>query len=298
MAAGHLARRATAVSRWLFTPLALVFLLMAGWRARAVFATVLGHADAMPLFIAVALWTSLHLVAPMFSRIVLREIGADVGYRALLAIHVGRLPGRYLPGGIWHTVSRVMDLHHLGVNRSQLSIMVMLENLVPVAVALTLGGLSLCVAGGASWPAYAAAAGGPLLFVCVGIVVRHRRLRTPQVFAVGSYLKLAAVYVSFWTVAATAFFSYWSAFPSARASVPALKICGVYLLAWVAGFVSIFAPQGIGVFESVTGVFLRGALTFAGAAILAAGFRVAILGADMLAFSVLLAVKYARRRYA
>ena len=67
------------------------------------------------------------------------------------------------------------------------------------------------------------------------------------------------------------------------------------MLAWVTGFVSIFAPQGIGVFESVAGVFLQGALTFAGAAVLAAGFRVAILGADMLGYGALLAVRYAQR---
>jgi hypothetical protein len=125
--------------------------------------------------------------------------------------------------------------------------------------------------------------------------LRHRRLKMQGKFRAGSYLQLAAVTTTFWIVAATAFFSYWSAFPDARASVPALRIYGVYLLAWVTGFVSIFAPQGVGVFESVAGVFLQGALTFAGAAVLAAGFRVAILGADMLGYSALLVVRYFQR---
>ncbi len=293
--AGHLARRTMAMSRWLFTPAALVFLLFAGWRARAVFVTVLGSTDPLPLIVTVVLWALLHLLTPVFSWIVLREVGAEVGYLRLLGIHVGRLPARYLPGGIWHTVSRVMDLHHLGVNRSQLSIMVLLENLVPVAVALTLGGLCLCMSGGTSWPKLAAVLVGLLLFTCLPVMLRHRRLKTPRKFAVGTYLKLLAVTATFWIVAATAFFGYWSAFPSARASVPVLQIYGVYLLAWVAGFVSIFAPQGLGVFESVAGLFLQGALTFAGAAVLAAGFRVAILAADMLGFSTLLVVRYLRR---
>jgi hypothetical protein len=283
-----------AMSRRMFTPAALVFLLVAGWRARAVFSTVLGDADAFPLVVTVALWTLLHLLTPVFSWIVLRELGVDIGYRALLAIHVGRLPARYLPGGVWHTVSRVIDLHHVGVSRSQLSIMVLFENLVPVAIATTLGGLCLCMAGGAGGPAVAASVGGPLLFACLPMLLRHRRLKPQRAFAIGTYLKLAAVTAAFWVVAATAFFFYWSAFPAARASVPALRIYGVYLLAWVTGFVSIFAPQGIGVFESVAGVFLQGALTFAGAAVLAAGFRVAILGADVLGYSGLLVVRHVR----
>jgi hypothetical protein len=293
--AGNLARRVMATSRWLFGPATLLFLIAAGWRARAVFATVLEQTDVAPLVVAVVLWTSLHLLTPVFSWIVLREIDADIGYRALLRIHVGRLPARYLPGGIWHTVSRVMDLHRLGASRSQLSVMVLLENLVPVAVALTLGGLCLWVAGGATWLTLAATFGGPLLLVCLPLLLRHRTLLARQKFALSSYVKLTAVTTTFWIGAATAFFCYWSAFPAARDSVSALQIYGVYLLAWVAGFVSVFAPQGIGVFESVAGLFLKGALTFAGVAVLAAGFRVAILGADMLAFSILFAMRVAKR---
>lgn len=291
---GNLIKRAAAGSRWIFGPAAVVFLAVAGWRARVVFASVLEQTEPAPLILTVLLWALLHLLTPVFSWMVLRETGEGIGYRTLLAIHVGRLPARYLPGGIWHTVSRVMDLHHLGVSRSRLSIMVLLENLVPVAVALTLGGLCLSVAGGESWLTLAAVLGGPLLLACLPLLLRHRALLAPRKLAIGSYLKLAAITATFWIIAATAFFSYWSAFPAARASVSALRIYGVYLLAWVAGFVSVFAPQGIGVFESVAGIFLQGALTFAGAAVLAAGFRVAILGADMLAYSALLAVKSVR----
>ncbi len=294
--AGNMTKRAMALLRWLFTPAALLFLVVAGWRARAVFATVLGQADTTLLVVTITLWASMHLLSPVFSWVVLREIGAGVGYRTLLAIHVGRLPARYLPGGVWHTVSRVMDLHRLGVTRSQLSVMLLLENMVPVSVASVLGGLCLCIAGKTSWLALAALCAGPLLFACIPLVMRHRALLAPRKLAAGGYLKLAAVTAVFWIAAATAFFTYWSAFPYARMSVPALQIYGVYLIAWVAGFVSVFAPQGIGVFESVAGVFLQGALTFAGAAVLAAGFRVAILAADILAYSALLAVKSVRGR--
>ncbi|MEO5626962.1 MAG: hypothetical protein ABIQ70_13215 [Dokdonella sp.] len=281
-------------SQWLFGPLALLFLAVAGWRARSVIATVFKQADTWMLLVVIGLWASLHLLTPALSRIMLMESGADVSYRALLEIHVGRLPARYLPGGIWHTVSRVIDLRARGVSRAQLSIMVLLENSVPLAVAVALGGLCLCLSDSAGWLTLAAALGGSALLACPWLLLRHRSLAQGTSFRIRSYLRLIALTTLFWLGAATAFYCFWSAFPQARGGASALQIYGTYLLAWSAGFVSVFAPQGIGVFESVAALFLRGTLAFAGAAVLIAGFRVAILAADMLAFGFLFAIRRVR----
>jgi hypothetical protein len=296
-AASSLLKRMVATSRWVFGPAAVLFLIVAGWRARAIFSNVLVQIHPATLIFTVLLWASLHLLTPVFTATVLQELDAPVRYRTVLAIHVGRLPARYLPGGIWHTVTRVMDLHHLGVSRSQLSVMVLLENLVPVAVALTIGGLFLCLAGDAGLPAVAALLGGMLLLACTPLVLRHRAFLHGRKFAFAAYAKITAFISIFWLIAATAFACYWSAFPTTNGGVPLLQVYGAYLLAWAAGFVSIFAPQGIGVFEAVAGVFLRGALPFAGVAVLAAGFRVVILAADMLAYLMLHVLRYSRRAW-
>ncbi|MEO7325010.1 MAG: hypothetical protein ABIW82_09300 [Dokdonella sp.] len=287
-------RRVVSASQWLFGPVALLFLVFAGWRARTVVASVFEQANALMLLVVIGLWASLHLLTPALSRIMLLEGGADVSYRSLLEIHVGRLPARYLPGGIWHTVSRVIDLRARGVSRAQLSIMVLLENSVPLAIAVALGGLCLCNSDSAGWLALTAALGGLLLLACPWLWLRHRSLAQGGSFRARSYLRLIALTALFWIGAATAFYCFWSAFPQARGAVSILQIYGTYLLAWSAGFVSVFAPQGIGVFESVAAVFLRGSLAFADAAVLVAGFRVTILAADMLAFGVLLAVRRVR----
>lgn len=280
-------RRVFAASRWAFGPAAIVFLMVAAWQTRAAFTTVLAQVQLLPLLVTVALWSLLHLLTPVFTWLVLRECGSDISYRTALGIHVGRLPARYLPGGIWHTVSRVMDLHRLGVGRAELSTLVLLENLVPVAVALSLAGGFLLLADGNRLAALAALSGGVLLLACLPVVLRHRLLLRGRPFASTIYLKAAATTTAFWLVAATAFACYWSAFPAAHAGHPVAEVYAAYLLAWVAGFVSVFAPQGIGVFESVTGVLLQGALPFAGVAVLAAGFRAAILAADAFAYAAL-----------
>lgn len=292
-------RRVLAVLRWMFTPLALLALAWAGWHARALFTLVSGQADRALMLAAVALWLSLHLVTPLFTWIVLQGLGAGVPYRTLLRIHVARLPARYLPGGIWHTVSRAMDLHRLGVTRRHLTVMVVLEHAVPAGAALMLGGMALSLTGAATWLAPAAVVAGAAGLAATLPALRHPALRLACKFEWRRYLGLVATICGFWLVAATAFYCYWSAFPAVvRGAAPALQLYGAYLLAWVAGFVSVFAPQGIGVFESVAGLFLRGALTLGGTAVLVAGFRLVVLGADMIAFGACCAVRMLHRKRA
>lgn len=288
-ATSGLLRRALAASRWLFGPSALAFIAIAGWRAREVFAEVLARTEPAAIAIAVGLWLLAHLAAPWSSSIVLDALGARVRYRDLLAIHVARLPARYLPGGIWHTVSRVMDLHARGIGRRELTIMVVLENSLPLATAALLGGACLGLAGKVGWPALAAALAGVLVLVAAHVALRHRSLRGVQPLPLRAFLAASGASTLFWTIAAAAFLAYWRAFPAAGAS--ALEVAGTYLVAWAAGFASVFAPQGLGVFEAVAAVFLDGGLGFAGAAALVAGFRLVLLVADLLAWLALQALR-------
>ena len=97
------------VGRWIFGPAALVFLAIAGWQSRDAFSTILDDANPVRLLAAIALTGCLHLLSPVVTWRILRELGPDVSYGTLMRIHVHRLPARYLPGGIWHTVSRAVE---------------------------------------------------------------------------------------------------------------------------------------------------------------------------------------------
>lgn len=272
------------IARRLFTPLALAFLALAAYSARDAFWHVLSQAQLAPLFVTVLAWSSLNLLMPMTSWIVLRGLGVRIDYRTALRIHVDRLPARYLPGGIWQTVSRMMDLYQLGVNRAQLSVLVMVENVGSLAMAVTAGGLCVLLAGSSRLPAPAIVAAGMLVAALLPWlmrrIVRQARLHVP------SYLAALAATLLFWLLTATAFAIYWSAFPALRFEGDLLNLYGAYLLAWAVGFVAVFAPQGIGVFELVAAVLLRGELPLAGMAVMVAGFRVAILSGDVLAWLV------------
>jgi len=110
------------------------------------------------------------------------------------------------------------------------------------------------------------------------------------------FLLASAVTMVFWSIAACAFALYWSAFPSIPLGAGFAELSASYLLAWAAGFLAVFAPQGIGVFEAVAGLLLDGALPLAGMAVMVAGFRAATLAGDGIAYLAGLMVAWATRR--
>lgn len=277
-----LLQRALVLARRLFVPLALLFLAMAAWGARDAFGEVLANARPGALVLTVVAWALLHLLVPVISWIVLDGLGTGIGYRTALGIHVSRLPARYLPGGIWQTVSRVVDLHALGVTRRQLSVLVAMENLAPLATALGLGGACAMAAGTTQLPAAAILAAGIALWVALPLALRRLLPQAP--LPLRSYLLATAAMLAFWAIAASVFVAYWSAFPSMPLTASHAEIAASYLLAWAAGFVAVFAPQGIGVFEAVAGLLLDGALPLAGMAVMVAGFRAITLAGDGLAY--------------
>lgn len=272
------------VARRLFLPLALLFLALAAYAARDVVASTIVHARPGPLILTVLAWSLLSLLVPVTSWLVLTGLGAGIGYRTVLRIHVSRLPARYLPGGIWQTVSRVADLHAMGVTKAQLSVLVAMENLAPLATALVLGGVCAGLSIGSPIPVPAIVAVGVLLGIALPLALR--RFIRQAMLQTRHYLLALASMVVFWTVATAAFIAYWSAFPSMPRGAGIAELAASYLLAWSAGFVAFFAPQGIGVFEAVAGMMIGGAVPLAGLAVMVAGFRAATLAGDGLAYLV------------
>jgi hypothetical protein len=283
MTAQALAKSGLALVRRLFTPLAVVFLAIAAYRSRETVAMILAQADLAPLLFTVVAWALLNLLVPAISRCWLGGMETPPRYRTLLEIHLKRLPARYLPGGIWHTVSRVADLHDRGLDRAQLAALVLLENAAPLAVALLLGGLCALAASQHAAAAWVAVIAGLSLIALLPLL---RRRLFPQARAPGPAQQgLAyALVLLFWGIASSAFVMYWSAFPTVWADGGTVEVLAAYLLGWSAGFLAIIAPQGIGVFETVAAWQLKGSLPFAGIAVLLAGFRAATLAGDALAY--------------
>jgi len=294
MIASGTLRHAARILRAVFAPVAVLFLLFAAYSARGILEETLRHAQVLPFLGAVLAWALSHLIAPVLAWIVLKADGVRIGYAHALRIHVSRLPARYLPGGIWHTVSRVADYSALGATRSQLTRLVLLENSLPVALAAVLGGGGMLMLGLATPIAGAALSLGVLLLLALPLLLRHRLLSAGVRFPGTAYAHAIVAMLGFWSVAAFAFCAYWSAFPQPEQAPSLAAVASAYLLSWAAGFAMVFAPQGLGVFEGSIAALLQGATPFVDVVVLAAGFRAAVLGADLLAYAVYLALSRMR----
>jgi glycosyltransferase 2 family protein len=290
---GQRARRAVAIAKRIFTPVAIGFLALAAWTSRDLLGALARSATASGLLAAVGLWLLAHFLSPLFAWSVLRSVGARVTYRAAWLIHCRRLPARYLPGGIWHTVARYADFKSLELTDRQLLAWVLLENALAAGVTLLAGGLIVHAVAPDSrwaWLGSAAAAIAALGLLLTPLAAKLPRFAGLTSVGLSAYIRHVAIVTAFWCVAGVAFVCYFSSLAALPDAAGPFRVFGAYLLAWGIGFVSFFAPQGIGVFEAIAADLLKADLGWMSAAAMIAGFRVVVLCADLLAWALSLLV--------
>lgn len=273
----------------LFTPLAFAFLLYFAWQSRGELANLISNASFLYLGAAALVWGLLHAVSPVFATVVFKGCGSEVSWYQAFQTHAARLPARYLPGGIWHTVGRVVDYREQGVAARHLTVFVVLENGLAAATTLAAGGAIVFTMRGADTLGSIAAVASAVAIVALPamlFVLNSRVLQEPDRLSVAAYAKSLCLVFTFWAGAAAAFLLYLNAFSASSAQYSSIEMAGIYLFSWGVGFISIFAPQGIGVFELVASELMNGPIGFMGLAALIAGFRVVVLVADLVVWAI------------
>jgi len=289
------------VLKWakrIFTPLALGFIIYFAWQSRDILATVIANAQPDFLILAVFLLIMVHFVAPASVVMILKACGSSISYSFALKTHINRLPARYLPGGIWHTVGRTMDFYQQGIKPVHLTAFVLLENIFAVSTAFIIGGISVWYFRGITdiWGKIAVL--GCLCSV-LGLslapkILNWQILKSVSQIQYRFYLQTIAIYIPIWFLLTFAFISYLSAFP-ALGEILMLEVGGIYIFSWGVGLIAIFSPQGIGVFELVSGNMLTTFLSLNSIITLIAGFRVVTLIADITLWALLRMIGYAKQ---
>lgn len=277
------------VVRWIYTPVAIAFLLYFVWDGRESLLETFGSGDALQLPVAALSWSLLHLLAPLLPTVIFRARGHPLSYQTAADIHVANLPARYVPGGIWHTVGRIAAFKRLGIGRHNIAVFVFLENVLAVGVAFVIGGFLVAwYQGMEGWGLVAAcaSAGGLALLLASPFILSHRLVKGDRRFGLRDYLASIAVVVLSCCSAAAAFVIYVAAFPELDFPISPIETGAVYLFSWGVGFVSVFAPQGIGVFEVVAGELLSGAASLKSTVALLVGFRLVIMVSDSFTWAV------------
>ena len=189
---------------------------------------------------------------------------------------------RVLRGGVQQ--ARAYDMSSLGISKTDIGLVVFYENFSSVYLATLLSTLGIYLLD--ANPLYSSLALllflGSLLVMPVAVLFRRQRF----VLAAWVYAKLALICLVFWLCAASAFYFYLDALAMIPAGYEPLLLMIHYQFSYVVGYVSIFAPQGIGVFEVVMVELSEIAIPAVQAIVLVAGFRVVVLVCDLLVWLI------------
>ncbi|MDB5097058.1 MAG: hypothetical protein JWM80_1479 [Cyanobacteria bacterium RYN_339] len=251
------------VLRW---ALALALLVFVGWQV------VKGGQELMARHVTLAPWPLAGSLLGLGAFLVLgcegwrRLIGAlghPLPYRQAFAILFVSNLGKYLPGGVWNLLGRVVLCERAGVPKLATTISLLMETACQVVAALLVGLLMLPV-----FASHSLAADPRLLAAAVGAIAlgMHPRVlnawlalgqrltgkELPRLpFSYGFVLVMLAFYTCNWLLLGGAFALLGQALSSVALSVPQIGLLvGAFAVAWNAGVFAFFFPAGLGVREA------------------------------------------------
>lgn len=209
-------------------------------------------------------------------RKVLMRLGAQLDLRAALRIYLASEFVRYIPGNVWHVLTRILWVSKYGVSRPIAFASMTIELITKLAAGALIFALSLLF-----WSDIGAIQtllhGTPIVIglgiaLALGLLVGlHPRVlngvmgfglrllkRDPVVLTLrySDILLITLYWLVSWAIAGTAFYLLLlSLLPAVPISV--LPICiGIYAIAWDIGFVSFITPSGLGFREgAIVGLF-------------------------------------------
>lgn len=282
------------ISKVLFTPLAISAIAYVAWVSRYSFLELLINVDLFLLSGSVLVNIMLHLIPPIFTMATTANIPNNkLNYALALRIQCNRLPARYLPGGIWHTVARAYDYKNYGLTVNQIAIYLFLENVLTAVTGLFLGSLMLMIA--SQYLGYSVIKYFPinslffLLFITLLIfpsLYNRYIAKYKQILTLKKYSIAIVSLFTYRLLSAIAFALYIKAFTDLKVTISVFESIAVYIYSWSIGFIAVFAPQGIGVSELVVSQLIRIDTALETFITLLVGFRVLILLADLIAWIV------------
>lgn len=206
---------------------------------------------------------------------VLARLGARLGLRASLRIYLGSEFVRYIPGNVWHVLTRILWVGKYGVSRPVAFASMAIELITKLAAGVLVFAVSLLFwrnlndVGRLSEQRIDFALGiGTILALFIVLYppvlnwllnLALRVLKRDPIKLTVRYRDILLVTLAWgasWFVAGSAFFvlllALWSGAP-----LIVWPICiGIYALAWDIGFVSFITPSGLGFREgAIVGLF-------------------------------------------
>jgi uncharacterized membrane protein YbhN (UPF0104 family) len=202
-------------------------------------------------------------------RTILIRLGSSLGLRTCLRIYLAAEFVRYIPGNVWHVLTRILWVGKYGVSRPIAFASMAIELITKLAAGILVFSVSLLF-----WQDFGKLGSllhGSLLDILgIAIIIalfiglhprilngvlnwallRMKREPIQLTLRYSDILFITLAWCVSWIVAGTAFYvlllALWPAAP-----IVAWPICiGIYAIAWDIGFVSFITPSGLGIREA------------------------------------------------
>lgn len=192
--------------------------------------------------------------------LIMRRLGYPLPFRkSIRMVYYSALAG-FLPGSMWHAVSRVYLADQAGVPKLVTGLSVVVESALNLLAAVAVAGLSL-----AAWPdpplwAIVPAALGivaviwrPDLFFRLAdwILVRFGRKPLGVRLSSGDVVRITVPFALNWLAFGAIFYMLLAALYPDVSLLYLPVVTGIFTVAWVGGYLAIFVPQGLGVREFI-----------------------------------------------
>ncbi len=263
----------------------------------------LSAASAVPLFLgAVCFVFGVFWIA--FSwHFVLRLLGAHPSFKSSLISFYWAILGKYVPGKVWGTGLRIVISGKRGIPEGTAALALMMETLLLIVSAGIVGGVGITQWQGVIpwWVRWT-----PLISV-LGLGLLHPRLLHPTIVFLSRRFPswvilpdrlpgfrrmfgLVWLYSLVWLSWGTGYFFLVCAFSPAGPEL-FIPVVGGTTIAWLAGFVTVIFPAGIGIRELLLTYMLSPDTGMGAATLIAVLARLFTLGGEALGAAVMLAVE-------
>ena len=218
----------------------------------------------------------------------LRMLGHHMPITEIATAIARSLPARYVPMGVTLAAARVALLRSAGAPLAPLTATAALEMATGASLALSAGlavlGAVGALPGGLAWTAVAVLAAGAIIAPAAGLRTVARLVERRGVVLAMSwsgYVRVLGAALAYWLCNSAAFVLYLRAFPSAD-GIGSLEAAGAFMVAWAVGFLTVLAPQGLGVAElGLAALLADGTEGGIAMSVVFAGYRLVHLARDL-----------------
>jgi len=253
--------------------------------------------DYAALAVALSLMLSASAFYALLWKLILERLGTPLSYRKSYRIFFLSQLGRYIPGKIWNILGLVYLSEKEGVSKVMSSASVILQLVLQVVSGVIVFAFTLPL-----WERLDAVPGLNILFLSLpaALILLHPALvsrgvnwalrltgqtETQLAWSYGYLLRQLGLWAVFWLLNGVAYhFLIRSVDSSPLPNF--LVLAGIFSIAWVAGFVSLVTPAGLGVMEGTLAFLLSFYFPVHVATVIALWTRVARTVVDLVSAAV------------